>query len=131
MLKRLFIGLLILSALASEGLVNFPGNIYNLYFNSGSEVGMSGAKAIPPDGLSNPVKNYNSLSDNKLNSNAFILTYNSIQKLKTISLEGIIDSPVNYRKFYDSNCFISNPLIQADKEVIYKQSDLSPPTSTI
>lgn len=31
MFKRLFISLLILSALASEGIVNFPVNFYNLY----------------------------------------------------------------------------------------------------
>ena len=31
MFKKLFISLLILSALASEGIVNFPVNFYNLY----------------------------------------------------------------------------------------------------
>lgn len=40
MLKRFFIGLIILSALASEGVINFPGNVYNFLscLNSGTEL---------------------------------------------------------------------------------------------
>lgn len=48
MLRKLFISLLILSALTSEGIIKLPANIFNYYLNSDSFLDLSKAEVVLP-----------------------------------------------------------------------------------
>jgi len=51
MLKRVFISILILSALSSEGLLNLPLNLYNLYVLNTAVLGIEEGQDVPPVAL--------------------------------------------------------------------------------
>jgi hypothetical protein len=81
MLKKFFISLIILTTIASEGVINFPGNIYNFLTCLNSEVGQSKNLEILPKSSKNIVEN------GRFSSEVFKLTENSVQKLR-LSSEG-------------------------------------------
>ncbi|MCX7920400.1 MAG: hypothetical protein N3B21_00030 [Clostridia bacterium] len=132
MLKKLFISLLILSALASDGAINLPGNISELYISLGNILALPEEHAELIEQLQS-MENENALVNNAFQYNAFKLSANSINKLKTKSV------PLSFsfnsgEKFYLA-CSNINPisisLYKSEKEIIIKKSDSSPPYFTI
>lgn len=130
MLKKLFISLIILSTLASDGILNIPVNICNILTYLNSESGQS--------------KNTEALKelekDQKVNSGfstgAFKLTSASVLKI-CLSSNGTylskIKMPISKKSILDiKNVYLSNKLTnestsQVKKSIFFLKTDTSPP----
>lgn len=125
MLKRFFLGLLILSALTSEGIVNLPGNIYNLYICSSSGTGLSDGRDM---GLEQQgVGNSRTLFCGALSKGILALSLNNPQKFK---IKAFLDNCIlPDRPSFESlavNSY-SAPDFEIKKEAVMQRSDMSPP----
>lgn len=127
MLKKLFISLLILTTLSSEGIINFPANIYNFYKCVGNETDLSAVKDITA-GDFQAAKNYASLKFLNDLQSGFTLTLNSV---KTIKADKTTDEKWKADTDFSSPSFVNRSFI-ASKESkfdILHMSDNSPPAS--
>jgi hypothetical protein len=125
MFKKLFISLLILTALSSEGIINLPVNIYNFYMSPGSGAEYTSGAGLDTQELQ-PAKNYDSIRFMGGLEEGFTLTTNSLQ---TFNAKKIIED-----KNYENNfCCSFTPIKSTDfystdsKCGILQMSDNSPP----
>jgi hypothetical protein len=130
MLKKLFISLIILSTLATEGIINFPGNIYNFLTCLKTEAGQS--KNIEVSEETSKDLNEN----NGMFSGAFKLTSNSIQRLQASSeIRYLPKTKIAYgiKSIFDNiNIYLSYKLrsettIGIHNNNIFFTTDTSPP----
>jgi hypothetical protein len=130
MLKRLFISLLILSALTSEGINALPANIYNLYVNMSRDLSVSGrmAETVPQvQDKSGQVASYAKGAGGA----SFVLSSRSAALLK---LHAVTDGCFEFvfPTFYTTvtECVFESaiPLI---KDRIFSKTDVSPPVYTL
>lgn len=129
MLKKLFISLLILSTLASEGLVNFPANVFSFYLATGKVLDLLENETTP--GEQNNVIPRTNVSAFKAESNgSFVLSINSLSKLsfeilnEAQNLEMNLNKPGLQLGICDSIFVLSNRLIT------FRSSDSSPPLNS-
>lgn len=128
MLKRLFISILILSTLSSEGIINLPGNIYCFYFNVEKELGLSKCPDIDKAALEN-AGNHNVLLNSGIAYHNIVLTSASIQLFRSRFVEDASDI-----RHYDPDfsnqayltCFSHFCQSQSGQSIL-AMSDASPP----
>jgi len=127
MFKKLFIGLLILSALTSEGISNLPGAYYGLYTGSTSEASLLGDLNVAAN-LQKDNLNGSTLLRDTFSNDAFVLTYNSIQKLK-LKNSNLYYSEAANQSYLPVSFIVSEPesSIRINKTTIFTKSGLSPP----
>ena len=130
MLKKLFISLIILSTLASEGIMNFPGNIYNFLtcLNTDSGLNINLKEKVETTKETNEIKNYY--------NGTFNLTLNSLKKLiassdfkylnKSKTINNYEDILLN--KYNLSACKVTLGAIpETKKTLVLFRTDTSPP----
>lgn len=126
MLRRFFISLIILSALASEGLAGLPMHFYAFYAYSNSGVNTVGIQGNIQDQLEENQQSGMQL-DKAASNGVFVLSAGSIQKLKYRTVSASLNSE---KSFYTSSP-VADTLTafvpKADKGAILKRSDSSPP----
>lgn len=133
MLKRLFISLIILSALTSEGVMYLPGNMHSLCLISGNSA--NGALGENVTACGSTQNNAGALSTKSSASfcNAFIITFKSINKLKSsfstsagsLVSGKALSGPGGYGSVLSQP--VCNNCIKDKKDIIIKRSDTSPP----
>lgn len=125
MFKKLFISLLILTTLSSEGIVNFPVNIYNFYMNTANGVDLQASQDEAAAQLQQ-AKNYDAISQSLVSDLLYKLTLNSIQKFQSK------DFPLEFNQVYkpdDSLISININFLPHlySCQIILHMSDNSPP----
>jgi len=130
MLKKLFVSLLILSALTSEGIINLPGNIYSFYLYSDIGSGLCGEKGLPPEQIKE-ADEANAILESGCSVSVLVLLLNNISKYKSKAFFGDLD-------FQGKYCLSYAPINPAyilslckNKEIIIRESDMSPPIANI
>lgn len=127
MLRRLFISLIILSALTSEGIVNLPANIYNMYIvNSGIQSGMSGEEVLPSGQSALSMESGISFLGSS-SGELFVLAPGSVEKLKCYSAVPEYDSETKQAYTGFSVDPVLSSAVLPDSDIIYNRSDSSPP----
>lgn len=125
MFKKLFISILILTALSSEGIINFPVNIYNFYMNSG----IGSDLLVEKDEVSGqlqPVKIRDAFTESVFLGPAFKLTLNSIKKFQSKNLYLAVNQVNVFYYECTSIKYISISILETLQDVLQK-SDKSPP----
>ena len=130
MLKKLFISLIILSTLASEGILNIPVNICNILTYLNSESGQSKNTQALQEVAKDQKENRN------LSAGGFKLTSGSVLKI-CLSNNGTflskIKMPFNRKSILDiKSVYLSNNLaneatVQTKKSNFFLKTDTSPP----
>lgn len=138
MLSRIFVSLLILSALTSDGTINLTEYLFGpyLYEDVGPSV-VSEKKDIPSDEENKPSRNKTAKDNDKMLFNtAYCSSYiinikdNFIYAKKKLTKLWVNSSYITHQNvcvgFHSKICF--RPLFfKKDKEIVLSSSDLSPP----
>lgn len=139
MFRKLFIGLIILSALTTEGIINTPWNIYNLclFVNNANSFSEEVNKKLEP--VSNNLSSDGSFSDliaqNKLYTESKGITQIKYDLSIKPLLKGDLTELHRSLEFADDRCVLSysftGSLLELyrglDKDIILSVSDTSPP----
>ena len=139
MLKKLFISLIILSTLTSDGIVNIPWKIYDLYLEANSRYVKNDSNSVIE--LMKETQAAQIPLCSEVASHEFALLRTEGIGWITYNREGNVDyeinSPHSYyisnEVYFDnilSNAFLSlvtDNCFSVDKNVILNQSDVSPP----
>ncbi len=132
MFKRLFIGLLILSALFSDGVANLPVNLYNFCLSSQSKPDVYGFISMPAgqssdfEAVLECNRDYN-ISGYAANPQGFVLTAESFSR---IVVETGVEAPVNMDfPALSTACsdMVRNEAFVLTDSTVLKKSGLSPP----
>ena len=127
MLKKLFISLMILSTLASEGIMNFPKDIYNFLACLNNDT-------LQNFSLKEKAEVPQKASENKLTYTGLLkLTVNTLQKFREIS-----ETKYLYKSKDSSGFLLNRPhpsfhgitpdkAFETKKEIVLLTSDTSPP----
>ena len=122
--------MLILSALTSEGIINLPGNIYSFYLYSDIGSGLYGERGLPPEQIKETGE-ANAILRSGCSSSILVLLLNNIPKYKLKAFFGGFDFQGNYCFSYlpANPAYISS--LGINKEIIIRESDMSPPSVNI
>jgi hypothetical protein len=126
MLKRLFISLLILSTLASEGLVNFPANVFSYYLATGKVFDLL-EKETPADEQNNIVPNTNTSALKTVSQGSFVLSINSLSKLRYEILRDVQNLDINVKDAVIQSDINNSVFIPSNRLITLRSSDSSPP----
>ncbi|MCX8132263.1 MAG: hypothetical protein N3I35_19480 [Clostridia bacterium] len=143
MFRRLFISLIILSALTAEGIVNAPWDFYNLclYVNNQSslpesadnnQIGLDFTKETAAAFSRTSLENRLFLESGIIEQLKINITFKSILKesySKSCSGKTTINAEHGLSYPFINSHLTYNP--GSEKEIIIKQSDISPPKSAI
>lgn len=126
MFKKLFISLLILSALTSEGLIGLPSSVYNLYMYSGSQLGLTDELRRPLDEQLKGTGEIDGLSYRRFSGASFVLSSRSFEVFRYSVMPYSFDFPHSFDLSFtgiEPEAYSFNRL---DKDITAK-SDTSPP----
>ena len=133
MLKRLFISLIILSTLTSEGIMYLPGNVNSLCFFSAKSINGYQGESKTAEGNINDNESTGAIFGSASFRNAFIVAYSGAQKLKRLSSkagsifsDSLLSNNDGYYRLYSKSLYANIHLNK--KNIIIKRSDSSPPT---
>ena len=132
MLKRFFISLIILSTLTTDGIINIPGNIYNLLTCLKTQSGQLKNQELSLEESSDFQK------ENYFSYAAYRLSFRNMQKIRptifqrNLSASGLILNESNNINpkvyFYISNLY-SGITLSTDGNSVFRKADSSPPIS--
>lgn len=127
MLKKLFISLLILSTLASEGLVNFPANIFSFYLANGKVFDLLEKEAAADEHNKNIVPETNASTSKVMGSGSFVLSANSFSKLRYEILNESNNINVNLYEPIIKLGIVDSVTYPLNRLITFHCSDASPP----